>query len=162
MNKRGFTLIELMVVVSIIGILATMVLPSVGGLTERARSNRGQVELQTLATGIMAFRDDRAGQWPADPGNDGWNDSCLVGRTVRGGCGYGNICLLPTAYGRTRYVNRDIIQSPWGGGCGTLRWRSRPDGWYAFVANFGTDRRRNTCFCTRRAPAGDDQVFYLE
>lgn len=161
MKKRGFTLIELMVVVAIIGILTIMAIPSIGGLMDRARKVKAQAELESLATAILAYHEDRV-QWPLDPGNDGWNDSCAVTRTVRGGCGYGAYCLMPTGYGQTRYINRDITQSPWGGGCWSYRWRSRPDGWYAFVACMGPNLSRDTCFCTTRGPAGDDLVFYLE
>lgn len=162
MYKRGFTLIELIVVVAIISLLASTVIPSVGGVMDKARRAKAQAELQSIGTGILAYRDDNNNNWPADPDLNGWNNSCLVGRLVRGGCGYQNICLMPTISGRTRYVNRDVTESPWGGGCGTYRWRSRPDGWYAFVGCYGPDVSRQTCFCTRRAPLGDDLVFYLE
>jgi prepilin-type N-terminal cleavage/methylation domain-containing protein len=161
MKSKGFTLIELMVVVAIIGILASATLPTLSGLTDKAKVVKAQSELESIGTAILAYRNDR-GQWPMDSNNDGWNDACYIGRTVRGGCGYGAYCLMPTAYGYTRYLNRDVTQSPWGGGCSTYVWKSRPDGWYAFVGCYGPNLGRETCFTTTRAAAGDDLVFYLE
>ena len=43
--KRGFTLVEIMLVVVIIGILAALVIPKIAGNTERARVTAAQADI---------------------------------------------------------------------------------------------------------------------
>lgn len=54
-QERGFSLIELMVVVGIIAILASIALPAYNNYTFRARRVDGQRELQNLATAQERF-----------------------------------------------------------------------------------------------------------
>ena len=53
-NKKGFTLIELMIVVAIIAILAMIAVPMYQKYIERARNNAAQSTLQQLATAQIA------------------------------------------------------------------------------------------------------------
>lgn len=48
LNQKGFTLIELMIVVAIIGILAAIALPAYTGYTERAKATEATNALATL------------------------------------------------------------------------------------------------------------------
>lgn len=51
MNNKGFTLIELMIVVAIIGILAAIAIPQYQDYTAKASVSRAVGELATLKTG---------------------------------------------------------------------------------------------------------------
>ncbi len=62
--QKGFTLIELMIVVAIIGILAAVGLPAYQDYTIRAQVSEGPVLSGGLKTAISEYYSDR-GQWPA-------------------------------------------------------------------------------------------------
>ena len=57
-SQRGFTLIEIMVVVVIIGILAAMVGPKLFGQVDRARVAAAKAEISTIESGLKFYRLD--------------------------------------------------------------------------------------------------------
>lgn len=61
--KKGFTLVELLLVISIIGILTTLMLTTLSTSRERARIVRAQAEVKQIYL-AMAFFDDDNEQWP--------------------------------------------------------------------------------------------------
>ncbi|MBR1921055.1 MAG: prepilin-type N-terminal cleavage/methylation domain-containing protein [Kiritimatiellae bacterium] len=55
LNRKGFTLVELMVVVAMIAILMSAVGASVGQTRERARIERARSEVKTISQAILAW-----------------------------------------------------------------------------------------------------------
>ena len=54
-DERGFTLVELMVVVAVIGVLATLAIPLYTNLQARGRLAKAQADSRTLASAIGVY-----------------------------------------------------------------------------------------------------------
>jgi prepilin-type N-terminal cleavage/methylation domain-containing protein len=54
-QDKGFTLVELLIVIVILGILATVTVFAVRGITDKGQTNACEVEQRTLDTAIEAY-----------------------------------------------------------------------------------------------------------
>lgn len=54
-NKKGFTIVELLIVIVVIGILALLVVTTYGGIQSKARNTKRSSDVGTIQTQLEAF-----------------------------------------------------------------------------------------------------------
>ena len=66
MKKDGFTLVELLIVIAIIGLLSSMLAINIGKWRARARDSQRAADIKTVQQGLAFyfFRSDNAGSYP--------------------------------------------------------------------------------------------------
>jgi general secretion pathway protein G len=96
-HERGFTLVELLVVMVILGLLAALVVPSYLGRERKARAQAAKTQIELLGTALDTFRLD-CGRYPT--GQEG----LAALRANPGG--------LPRWDGP--YLKKEVPLDPWG------------------------------------------------
>ncbi len=89
-NKTGFTLIELMIVVVILGLLATIIMPRILNRPEQARRVKSKIDIRNIESALALFKTD-TGRFPttseglevlvSDPGIKGYNSDGYLDKT---------------------------------------------------------------------------------
>ena len=102
LNKRqsGFTLLEVMVVIVILGILASMVVPNLMGSQERANVQKAVSDITALETSISMYKMDNYNYPTTEQGLD-----ALVTET--------DVEPLPRRFPEDGYIKR-LPNDPWG------------------------------------------------
>ena len=62
-DRRGFTLIELMIVIVIVGILATLLIPRIMERPEEARRVKAKMDIRTIESALKLYKID-SGEYP--------------------------------------------------------------------------------------------------
>lgn len=69
--QKGFTLIEIMVVIVILGVLAALVVPNIMGRPDEARVTAAQSDIRSISNALDLFKLDNFGYPTTDQGLDG-------------------------------------------------------------------------------------------
>lgn len=78
--QKGFTIVELLIVIVVIGILAALVLNTFSGVQKRARDTQRQTNVNALATQLEAYYANNGGYPSAtDVANNTWITNNLKG-----------------------------------------------------------------------------------
>jgi general secretion pathway protein G len=102
-SKNGFTCIEIMVPILVLGLLATIVIQSVRGASDKAKRKKARADIIELTTALDRYYLDN-GYYPT-------TDQGLRALVTQPTAGIGPI--VPLAYDTGGYIER-VPKDPWG------------------------------------------------
>ena len=163
-SGKGFTLIELMVVIAIILILALIAVPAYRNMQVRAKKARVQEDLRNIATALEAYYVDWNQYPPAGSNGDQWVAELTGGNQSTTDSASINTSSNTTATGETGgivYIKK-IPDDPFAPGTATGSARlyhyaldsSDPSIWYLW--SVGPNGTNDTTAPSSTFPAGDD------
>lgn len=82
-SQKGFTIVELLIVIVVIGILAALVLNTFQGVQKRARDTQRQNAINSLSTQLEAYYTDHGG-YPANDATDGIRNNAWITANLKG------------------------------------------------------------------------------
>ena len=68
MKRKGFTLVELAIVIAILGILAMYAIPKYQGMVEEARTAQAKAQLGTVRSALAIYYAKNSGKFPSSLG----------------------------------------------------------------------------------------------
>ncbi|MEF3303762.1 type II secretion system protein [Paenibacillus sp. GYB003] len=129
-NEKGLTLVELLAVIVILGVIAAIAVPAIGGVIKNSRENADTQTEQLIKDTALRYLTD------LDPDGDGNTSSGTPVLTLSGGAGTLNVTALVPSY--LRSVPRKQSES-------TPTWYSTipvtysaANGWEIGAGNLGT------------------------
>lgn len=101
-DDRGFTLIELMVVIVILGILAGLIIPRIMGRPEEARRMKARIQIESIETSLKLYKLDNGYYPTTEQGLQALVEAPTVGQ-------------LPRAWREGGYMEKGKVpKDPWG------------------------------------------------
>ncbi len=109
LSKSGFTLIELMIVVVILGLLATIIMPRILNRPEQARRMKAKIDIRNIESALALFKTD-TGRFPttsegfevlvSDPGIKGYHSNGYLDKVPSDPWGHRYIYIYPGVHSR--------------------------------------------------------------
>jgi general secretion pathway protein G len=97
----GFTLIEIMVVIIILGLLATLIIPNITGYTEKAKREKARADIASLEGALELFKADSGFYPTTEQGLDALVIKPSTGR-------------IPAKWMEGGYFKKGVPLDPWG------------------------------------------------
>jgi general secretion pathway protein G len=102
LEDQGFTLIELMVVIVILGILAGLIVPRIMGRPEEARRTKARIQIESIETALQLYKLDNGVYPTTEQGLQALVEAPTVGQ-------------LPRAWRDGGYLSKGTLpKDPWG------------------------------------------------
>ncbi len=109
--KKGFTLVEILIVVVILGILAAIVIPQFSSASQEASLNSLKSDLQTVRSQIQLYKIQHLGELPTDTNFEAW----MMGYTTKANAWIGDDAVAAATTGAQGPYLQKIPTNPWGG-----------------------------------------------
>lgn len=134
MERKGFTLIELMIVIAIIIILAAIAIPNYLRMTERAKVSAIESDMKAIGTALEAYNTD----WTHYPYSSSGTDWAYCKKELLGSGGDTNVSGKTTVTGENggiQYIKQEAITAfETKVGTGTITYTSTNGGDYTLTA----------------------------
>ncbi len=65
-NQKGFTLVELVIVMAVIAVILSVVIPNLRGMQQESQLTKAEGELNTLKTAVTSFWRNNSNTYPAN------------------------------------------------------------------------------------------------
>lgn len=117
-SNRGFTIVELLIVVVVIAILAAIVIVAYNGIQSRAKQSAAQTSVKQVATKIQSYVVENGSGYPASLTAIGVADSptTIYTYTVDNNASPATYCISANVSG-THYYMSNTVTSPTSGEC---------------------------------------------
>ena len=101
-TQAGFTLIELMVVIIILGVLAGLIIPRVMGRPDEARQAKAKIQIESIESALKLYKLDNGGYPTTEQGLHALVEAPTAGN-------------LPKNWRQGGYLEKDKVpKDPWG------------------------------------------------
>lgn len=102
LNDKGFSFIEIMVVLVIIGIMAGLIIPRIMGGPEEARRTKAQIQMESIETALKLYKLDNGAYPSTEQGLQALIEPPSVGQ-------------LPRKWRKGGYMEKGKVpKDPWG------------------------------------------------